>query len=670
MDPRETDRLLSGRPQGGDPQAFDDALRDTFQRNAPPADDKHLEAALRPGTWIEPAGAGGRARKRRTPRPRLRLALVVTGAVVLAAAVGVGSWQAVGHFGQGGHVLVITDHSTSTAEPGGQTTVFAPPGQTTTSATAVDLQSELRDGAWELRVDRRALHLEDVHLPSDAIPESIYANIDGSMLFTVILSADGASVTVVPDDTAAGAGDALGTAGLRETVSPDKIEYNLDRMAGGRFIIWRTEDGLQGEYTQYGSGVPIVASYRGRFVKVPDDDTFGAAKRATVDAVNHLGPTRIAITRTVTVKATGSGGSLSPDRLGTFVTTVEELLDPANKRGRRVVTSPDRGRSEWTVNGRDQMSVLIADLAASSKSPASRTVLGRAPSGLPLPLWAGSRDWIDDDYTYLTQVGGPWDQQVEKESDGVHTFLTWQREWDGDAAEGTGTDTVKLTLDAGSLPVRVDVTGRGTLSGTPVERTTVLEYKIQTGAVFADPEFSIDLPSYAYLRSWGQQNTPADDTWGQYWLGLEMGEWSVKTGRLNILPDVSSPDKESATFTYERLYPSGDATGVYQTFDIKVTPQSAKAADAARQLGEQQVGLGNWTRSEVTVAGQKATVYAKPAVGADAAHPESIYLFLPDAFITIDLGGLVDAQQVLAAVTRLEAGMSMSVETTTTLPAQ
>jgi hypothetical protein len=651
-----------------DRREMDDALREAFRRNAPPADDKHLEAALRPGTWIEPAGAGGRARKRRAARPRRRLAAVVAGAVVLAAAVGVGSWQAVVHLGNGGRVVVITDHPTSTAVPGGQTTAPALPGQTTTSATTVDLQSELHDGHWELRVDRRAVHLENVHLPSDALPESIYANIDGSMLFTVVLSAGGASITVVPDDTASVAGDALGTAGVRETVSPDKIEYNLESMAGGRFIIWRTEDGLQGEYTQYGSGVPIVASYRGRFVKVPDDDTFGAAKRGAVDAVNGLGPTRIAITQAVTVKATDSGGSLSPDELGTFVTTVEELLDPANKRGRYVVTSPDRRRSEWTVNGRDQMSVLTADLAASTKSPASRTTLGSAPKGLPVPLWAGSRDNSFDDYTYLTQIGSPWDQQVERESGGAHTFLTWRREWEGDGASGT--DTVKLTLDAGFLPVRVDVTGLGTLSGTPVERTTVIEYQIQTGAVFADSEFSIDLPAYAYLESWGQQDTPADDTWGQYWLGLEMGEWSVKTGRLNILPDVSSADKESATFTYERLYPSGDDTGAYQTFTVKVTPLGARAAGSARQLGEQQVKLGNWTRTEAQVAGQPATVYAKPATGQDAGHPALLYLFLPDAFITIDLGGLVDAQQVLAAITRLVGGMSMPVETTTSLPAQ
>lgn len=823
MDPRETDPRetdlnesdlrLSSRPQGGgpagggpaggeapaepgaEPRATDDSLREVFRRNAPPANEQHLAAALRPGTWIEPGGSGRRARKRRAPRPRLRLALVVTGAVVLAAAIGVGSWQAVGHLGSG-RVMVITDRTT---EPSGLSTVSSDPtpalsmvdgdwvfradrqlssqsmmatpsaderlpesayrplterheiyvlisgdgetvevdqdltGQMTaitgrrtattdgsirfdldtfaggrlliwqgddgfeaefteygsgvpivasyrgafvpvvgsntgtsssTSVTSSDVQTQLKDGSWELRADRRGLHFDDVRFPSDDLAESAYVNIDGSRTFSATISDGGARVSVKGDEQSEG----VSAGGTRTTIAPDKIRYDLDLMAGGRLVVWQTDDGLQAEFTQYGSGVPIVSSYRGRFVKIPDDQEFADAWKASVAAVNKLGPTRIAVTQTMTVTALGSGGTLSAEKLGTFVWAAEELLDPAKKRAHLAYTAPDGSRYERTVDGRDEMIVNIASMAASSKSPASRFVSEASPSGLAIPLVAGARDTAVDDYAYLSDIGRPSDQQVERGAGDTGTYLTWQREWTGD--DTTGSDTVKLTLGADGLPVRIDITGVGTISETRVERVTSIEYQIEKDAVFQDSEFSVDLPAYAYLSFWGQRESsehPAtDDKWGQYWLGLSVGDWSLKTGRIDIVPDVFSPDKESASFTYERLYPAYDLAGFHLTFDMKVTPRTAKAADAARQLGEQQAGLRNWSRSEATIAGQKATVYTKPAAGADAAHPGSLYVFLPDAFITIDLGGLVEAQQVLAAITRLEAGMGFADEPTTT----
>lgn len=55
----------------------------------------------------------------------------------------------------------------------------------------------------------------------------------------------------------------------RTSTADGHLWYDLDWFGGGRFVVWSSAEGLQGELTAYGSGMPILFSHRGRLVKVP-----------------------------------------------------------------------------------------------------------------------------------------------------------------------------------------------------------------------------------------------------------------------------------------------------------------------------------------------------------------------------------------------------------------
>jgi hypothetical protein len=658
MDPRDT----TGRPSGSGHEHLDDRLRDAFRRNAPRDDETHLEAALRPGTWIEPDGARSRAPRRRPARPRLRLAVLVGGAVVLAAVVAVGSWQAVAHLGGKQSVVVFGNSPGSTAPANGGTSSTA--GQATTPSTAAEsVKEQLVDGVWEFRVDRRVIP-QDFQVPSAAFTEDDYHRVDGKLTpFRVTLSNGGANVLVEGEW-----GNArFEQKGTRGSVTDEEVLYLLESNAGGRFVIWQGSGSLQAEYTEYGSGVPIIQSFRGRFLREVDTQAFLDAWKETAAAVNALGPTKVDIKQTFTALTIGADGQVSATPRETSIVTVEEWLDRPNKRARMVVTGP-RQRDEHVIDGRDDLEIITEDTSASSKSPALRSVSVHPPSGLPGYLWAGGETsaFTEIEFTRMYMRGFPWDQRVDKGGDGL-TSLTWRREW----TEGEGADRVTVDLNQDLLPMTIKIVGQGTLDGARIEHTINIEYTFQMGMAFQDSDFPLDLPGYAQLEMWIQGSTAdhpvSDPDWGQYWLGLSFGEndeWSLKTGRIDALPDVLKPNDESETMVYERIDPSSDFES-YLTFKMTVQPRQADAAAAAKKLGDQQVEMGTWSRTETQVASRMATVYSKPLEGAADHRVGTLYLFLQDAFVTIDLGGLADAQQVLEAVTPLIGGMS-SPDTTPT----
>ncbi len=153
----------------------DAKLRGLFKRNAPPADEAHLAAALRPEAALSSRAATARTPKRPTRRHGLRVIALTAGAVVLAAAIGVGSWQAAARLGGSDSVVVITDHATSTG-----------------STVGADLQAQLADGAWEFQVDRQG-DLAGVQFPNDQLAESDYQPIEDGPTFTVTISENGPS---------------------------------------------------------------------------------------------------------------------------------------------------------------------------------------------------------------------------------------------------------------------------------------------------------------------------------------------------------------------------------------------------------------------------------------------------------------------------------------------
>ena len=78
-------------------------------------------------------------------------------------------------------------------------------------------------------------------------------------MYDVSVSLQGAAVVIGADPLV----------GQRESASGTQLSYALAQgtFAGGRFVVWATEAGLQGELTLYGSGRPIVRSERGALVR-------------------------------------------------------------------------------------------------------------------------------------------------------------------------------------------------------------------------------------------------------------------------------------------------------------------------------------------------------------------------------------------------------------------
>ena len=619
MDFRET-----GTPRD---EQTDAELREIFRKNAPPADEAHLAAALRPEAALSSGTATSRAPKQTPRRRTLRVVAMTAGAVVLAAAIGIGSWQAAARLGGSDSVVVITDHPTSTG-----------------STAGVDLQARLTDGSWEFQPDRQA-DLQNVKLPTDQLAEKDYHAVAGAPAFTVAISDGGEKVSL----RGTLGGEQFAAEGKRSSVGDQSVAYDLDAFAGGRLVVRFTYEGLQAELTVYGSGLPMIASYRGTFAKA-GSQSFDDLWRASTGAVNALGPARVTITQTSTVKALDENSQLSSTEVGTFVTTVEELLDPTSQRARLKVQPADGHLHTTTVNGLDELRIDV-ELAASSMAPATRVVRAEIPNGLPLPLWAGDPDL---GYPDLVSVGSPSDKRVIVPSDGGAKQLTWKQTW----GKTYGTYTVTLTLGAGNLPARMDSTGEATVAGTKVQRTTSIEYQYERGVTFADSDFSTELPSFAMLagsiyessldRPYAQK---AD--WGQYWLGPDMGDWSLKAAQLEILS--SGRDSVAPAKYISLVYQRAGAGSPTERLQMLVMPPDAQESTAARQLGQQEVQLGVWTKQETTVAGKQATVYMGPAEASKSGGIDSVYVFMQDAFINVDLRDLADPQTVLDAVQALSA---------------
>lgn len=278
MDRYDIDQHRTG-PREAEPQATDARLSEIFRRNAPPANETHLAAALRPAAACAGTRATVRKPKRTRAQQRRHTAAMAAGALAIAAAIGVGTWQAAANLGDD-RVMVITNQTT------------------TSTAASGNVAEQLADGVWELRPDRQA-DLEDVQFPSDEIPESAYKPIEDVTVLTVVISDEGRKVAVGghagEDESPAG--------GVRTNASSERVSYDLvDLFAGGRLVIWQGDAGLEAEYTVYGSGVPIALSYRGTIGRATEaGGSFEDVWAASVAAVNALGPTRVTITQTVTL---------------------------------------------------------------------------------------------------------------------------------------------------------------------------------------------------------------------------------------------------------------------------------------------------------------------------------------------------------------------------------
>jgi hypothetical protein len=92
-------------------------------------------------------------------------------------------------------------------------------------------------------------------LPHGELSESDYVETDDGAAYEVAFSVDDTRVEI-------------GETPLVGTLSADdneRLYFDLQEgtFAGGRFVVWATDGGLEAELTIYGSGVPIIKSERG-----------------------------------------------------------------------------------------------------------------------------------------------------------------------------------------------------------------------------------------------------------------------------------------------------------------------------------------------------------------------------------------------------------------------
>jgi hypothetical protein len=295
----------------------------------------------------------------------------------------------------------------------------------------------------------------------------------------------------------------------------------------------------------------------------------------------------------------------------------------------------------------------------------SRYISLEAPEGLPLPLWAGNAVGPPQGYADLfagdTSGAGrlPAGGKVARQPDGS-LKLTWEH-----AAKGV-TSALTLLLDSNHLPVRVKIAAEGTpeegdLQGVHLEYSTTIEYRYEEVASFSDSDFSLDVPADAYRegvtyelsleRPWS-----ARAEWGQYWLGEAVGDWKLIRAEYALYEDSpelgsgAEPGDEGVFLIYERP----DKTSPNENIQMIVRQPEGRYFEDAQKFAEDRVASGDWQRQERTLAGQPATLYSGSLEGGADSHIDSMYVFLPDAFVNIQVWAPVDPLLVLEAVAPIE----------------
>ena len=126
-----------------------------------------------------------------------------------------------------------------------------------------DAEVALTDGEWVFTVDRR-WRGDVASIPRPGVPlfEEDYAPVSDGSTYATRVSSAGQAIAI-GDMPLRGARSAVTTEG--------QLSYELTQgaFAGGRFLVWAGESGLQGELTLYGSGVPIASSERGALIRKP-----------------------------------------------------------------------------------------------------------------------------------------------------------------------------------------------------------------------------------------------------------------------------------------------------------------------------------------------------------------------------------------------------------------
>ncbi len=397
----------------------------------------------------------------------------------------------------------------------------------------------------------------------------------------------------------------------------------------------------------------------------PVAPSFEEAWAASLTALEALGPTRVKIVETVEGRATGDDIPPEQSNIGPQTEEAEQLLDVAGGRARLTVRTSDGMVKTTVVRGKERTSTTSQPLTNSDLVSVSRYISLQAPEGLPLPLWAGNAVGPTQGYADLFQGNEsgagrtPSDGRVERQESGG-TKLSWER-----AANGV-TSAMSLLLDSNHLPVRMEIVAKGTpeggdLQGVGIEYSMTIEYEFEQVTSFSDSDFVLDVPADANREGvtyelslehpWSEQ---AD--WGQYWLGEAVGDWKLSTAEYALHEDSpelgagAEPRDEGVFLIYERP----DKTSPNENIQVIVRPLKGRYFEDSRKFAEQRVASGEWVRQEKTLAGQPATLYSGPLEGGADSRIDSIYIFLPDAFVNIQVWAPVNPLLVLESLSSLE----------------
>ena len=382
---------------------------------------------------------------------------------------------------------------------------------------------------------------------------------------------------------------------------------------------------------------------------------------ASLAAVKALGPTRVEVVETTQGRVLDDDVAPENAAFGPQTAEAEELLDAPRDRARLRVHESDDLVKTTIVNGRERTTVLDASRGRGGALVSyGRYVSLEPPAGLPLPLWAGNAVAPTHGYADLLEDGSSGGAQmmakgtVEQLEDGGYR-LSWQRSSEG------GTSTLSLLLDADYLPIRIEIQGEGDLEGVRIEYSTVIDYRFEQQVSFTDADFALalqddywrtgDTYELSLARPWSDR---AD--WGQYWLGPQVADWvlvQAEHSQHHDNPDLGAGAEPSAEFVF-LLYDRPGAGSDNESIQVMVRPPRGESVGHSRTFAEQRVAYGDWIRRELTVAGQPATAYSGALEGGADDRADTIYLFLPDAMIDIQVWAHVDPLAVLEAISRVE----------------
>lgn len=91
-----------------------------------------------------------------------------------------------------------------------------------------------------------------------------------------------------------------------------------------------------------------------------------------------------------------------------------------------------------------------------------------------------------------------------------------------------------------------------------------------------------------------------------------------------------------------------------EDIQVYVRPLRSRHLEDSRIFAEQRVASGDWQKKEMTVAGRSTIVYSGALEGKPSDRADTMDLFLPDAFVTIQLWAPVDPQLVLESLQPLD----------------